>query len=281
MLNVATKFRSLAIIAIVGSACGSMLWSCSDPQKKEAEQMLVSAQEAYDSGFYQQAIDLLDSIDTKYPRQIKVRRSGMSLRPKALEKITLEMLEETDSLLAFAEVNAEAMKNVLSFVEHPIEGYYVSSRLKDADPSKAEGIYARMSPEGLFYIVSSANKGTLSTSITLTSENESATSATVEYDGERNDRSMEREMITFMQGECDTIGHFSLTHAMHPVSLTFGGGKPHTIKLSPEQVAAVAEVYGASQLYNRIKLLRIQKSHLEQQLTLTRSQIARTFREEE
>ncbi len=281
MLNVATKFRSLLLLAVAGSACVSILTACNDPKKKEAEHMLVSAQEAYESGFYQQAIDLLDSIDTNYPRQIDVRRSGMSLRPKAFEKMTIEMLEETDSLLAFAEVNAEAMKNVLSYVEHPIEGYYVSSRLKNAEPSKAEGIYARMSPEGLFYIVSSANKGTLSTSITLTSGNESATSATVDYDGERNDRSMEREMITFMQGECDTIGHFSLTHSMQPVSLTFGGAKPHTIKLSPEQVAAVAEVYGASQLYNRIKLLRLQKQHLEQQLTLTRSQIARTFREEE
>lgn len=132
MLNAATKFRSLLTVVIAGSACMTILSACNDPQKKEAEQMLVSAQEAYDSGFYQQAIDLLDSIDTNFPRQIDVRRSGMSLRPKAIEKMTLEMLEETDSLLAYAEVNAEAMKNVLTFVEHPIEGYYVSSRLKNA-----------------------------------------------------------------------------------------------------------------------------------------------------
>ena len=265
-----------AIPAILALA-GSVLSACSDGDKDKAQSLYDEASTAAGSGEYAKAIKLLDSIDRAYPSQVDLRRSGMHIRAKAIEGQTLEELQTTDSLIAVTTSASEAMKNVVTFVNNPVEGYYVANSQKETAVESNEGLHARISPDGVFYIISSAKAGTLSTGVELSSGSEHATSASVAHDGERNDRSRGSEIITFTQIECDTLGHFALNHSGEPLTLTFVGGKNRSITMPAAQAQALADVYAAANIFRSLRLLQIKKNKLEQQLTIARSQQARTY----
>ena len=268
------KFKVLyaTVLAVAMSACSN---SASD----KANNLYESASESVESGNYTNAIALLDSIDSLYPGEVEVRRNGMYLRAKAIEGQTLKDLQTNDSLSVIAKTDAENLKSVMTFVSNPVEGYYIASSQKDVAVESTEGLHARISPDGVFYLISSAKGGTKSLGVMLSAGGEEARSATVQPDGERNDRSRGSEIITFTQAECDTLGRFALSHIGQPVKLTFVGATYRSITMTKPQLDALAEVYSASVVFSRLRLLQMQKNKLEQQLTISRSQQARTFKD--
>lgn len=275
MYNAVTKGLMAILLSLSIAGCSG------DHDAAEAlRSQAIAAIEASDPAG---ALILLDSLDRAYPAEVKTRRAAMSLRPKAIELQTLRELEVNDSLTVQAQLVAESMKDLVTFRQGSggVDGYYVAASAADAVPSSAEGLYPRMTPEGAFYIISSARKGTRSTAVALsaTGEGEARTPA-VAHDGERNDRSLSAELITFLPAESDTIGSYAFEHAdaSNPLNLTFyGEGQPRTITLPPSQLRALAELYAASKVYSRLRILNIQKNKLEQQLMLSRSQQARTM----
>lgn len=259
------------------------LTSCNG-DKKAAEALREQAVAAIEASDPEGALLLLDSIDHAYPAQVETRRAAMPLRPKAIEIRTLRDLEVTDSMLVQAQVLMESMKDLVKLKKGSdgIDGYYVAASMADAVPSSAEGLYARMSPQGSFYIISSARKGTLSTGVTLSAQGVGEVSTPrVACDGERNDRSMSAELITFLPAECDTIGNFAFANSDRGLTLTFNGERQNrSITLPAAQAAALAQLYAASQVYSRVSLLALRKEKLERTLMLARSQQARTMPEQ-
>lgn len=266
-----------AVVTAVLLIAGSVITACSDGDKDKAQALYNEATAAVEDGKYSKAIELLDSIDKAYPSQVDLRRTGMHLKAKAIEGYTVAELQTTDSLLAVATSDSEAMKEVVTFVSNPVEGYYVASTQKDVAVEANEGLHSRISPDGVFYVISSAKAGTLSTGVELSAHGVRAASAQIQPDGERNDRSRGSEIITFTQMECDTLGHFALDHVGEPLTLTFTGEKNRSITLPAAQAKALADMYAAANIFRRLRLLQLKKNKLEQQLTIARSQQARTY----
>ncbi len=273
MYNVANKLIITTLGSVILTACGSSdhdaAMSLYDQAKAETE-----------AGHYVAALSLLDSIDAAYPSEIDIRRKGMHLRPKAIEGETLKELSVADSLLAVLEIRGNELKQQMEFVENPVEGYYVPKGSGGGDFIGTTGIQARMSPDGNFYIVSSLKKPIKSTAISLSAGGEEARTSTVEYDGERNDRSMGAEVITFMQAECDTLGKFAVSHRGMPMKLNFYGSGTYTIDLPTDQAEALADLYNSAGTVRDYRLAQLNKSRLEKQLDIARSQLARTYSEE-
>ena len=275
MLNVA--IRNLLILsasAVVVTSCGE------SADTKAARALLEQAKTCLDEGNFTRSLELLDSIESAYPAEIAQRREGLHLRPKAIEGVTLRQLETTDSLIAALQIENERLSSAIRFVENPVEGYYVSTSAVKGDFIGTNGIQPRITPEGIFYIVSSVGRPVKSTAVTLTSGGESATTATVAHDDERNYRRNGVEVITFMASECDTLGRFALTHRDQPMKLTFDGATPYTIDFQAARVEELASVYEAATAVNRGKKAQLDKTRLERQLALSRSQQARTFQDE-
>ncbi len=274
MFKEVTKYMALAAVST-----GLTLASCSG-DKKSAEELHMQALAAIEASDPAGALILLDSLDRTYPAEVATRRAAMPLRPKAIELQTLRALEETDSLLAQAQVSIESMKDVIKYKQGPegLDGYYVAASMPDKVPSEAEGLYPRMTNDGAFYLISSARQGTLSTTVVVSAkERGEAATPSVPVDGERNDRTMGAELITFFPAESDTIGRFVLLNSDVPLTLTFIGERnKRNLLLNSEQAKAIAELYAASQIYSKARMLSLQKNKLEQQLMLARSQQART-----
>lgn len=206
-----------------------------------------------------------------------MRRQAMHLRPQIIEKQTLIDLQYADSIAALQLLKGDSLNRLLTYVSNPVEGYYVSESAKGIDVSATPGLHARMSPDGQFYILSSSKRLVKSTSFSVSTEGEEARSAVVEYDGERNDRSSGSEIITFIQAECDSVGRFILKHRDEPLTLTIHGATNYSIALPESQRKSISQVYETALAIRDCKLTQINKARLEKQLSIARSQMAKTY----
>ncbi len=276
MSNVAIKLAPFLFALSVISCSGN-------GDKAKAEALLTNARNAVGNGDYAMALALTDSIKRTYPKEIDIRREALHVAATATEGLTVRTLESADSTLAVLGVKGDSLSRLIKFVQNPVEGYYVGAKADPAVVTSSTGIQARVSPDGQFYILSyiPVSKGVKSTSVSVGSNGKNAHTSTIEHDGERNDRSMGTEIITFMGVECDDLGRFLFEHRNEPVSLTFNGAKSFTIPLPSAQAEEIATMYEYSMTVRDAKIASIEKERLTRALEIARSQSARTFVEKD
>lgn len=258
------------------------LVACSgDNEKKLAQALYDQAEEAIDAAHYSTAVMLIDSLKTTYPRQIDIRRRALHLTARAGEGLALQRLQSADSLLAAITAESEAMRDQIKQVDNPVEKYYVAASAKPAEFIGSDGLQARLSPDGQLYIISSlGSRKVKSTAVAVESTGERAETSSVAHDGERNDRSMGAEVITFMGVECDSLANFIAAHAADPITLTFMGEKNYSMTLPKSQAEEIAVVTRYATLLRRGRAAVVEKEKQQRILDTTRSQAARTFTEE-
>lgn len=268
-----TKAASCLAMLLVslGSCTGS-----SESQKAGA--LLEQATQAVNTGDYQLAVTLTDSLRRAYPQQIELRRKAMHLASRANEGLTLKRLENADSILAATAALGDSLGRLIKKVDNPIEPYFIAA---SADPSSlraSTSLQGRMSPDGHFYVISSlAGHPVKSTRVSVSDGTSSASTSSVDYDGERNDRSSGAEVITFMGVECDSLGHFVSLHRDSPLTLTFHGTSDYSVPLPAAQARALATVWDYSSVMRRARIATLEKERLTRALDLARSQAARTY----
>lgn len=273
LLNIPTK-RILPALCAIAALSG-----CSDNKPApEAQALFDEASQAYEAADYSRAKSLLDSLQKSYPTEISLQKEGIALRPKIIEKATLQAITTNDSLMVYGQVEAEQIKPRLKWIKTPrmIEGYWVAAKGYDPDFMAKTAIQPRVSEIGEFYIVSSAKPSVNHTSILLSSGSASAATPEVAYDGESNYRINGGEIITFSPAQSDTIGAFALENSGKGLTLSFRGKSTRNIKLSAAQVDAIADTYAYARAVKRARELSVERQRLEATLQVARNQIART-----
>lgn len=266
----------LGLTLLIGAPL--LLTSCGNGDTQKAQALLDNARDAYENKNYATSLLLIDSIKNAYPREFDIRREALHLSTLATEAQTLRQLESADSLTAVLGALGDSLQRNIKFVSNPIEGYYVAKSVNPTSFTGSTGIQARMTPDGDFYIMSSLKaKPVKSTSVTVSANGKEARTATVNYDGERNDRSMGAEIITFMGVECDTVGKFIYENIHTPMTLTFNGSGSYSQALTPKEAVEIATLYEYATTIRQFKLASLEKERLTRALDLARSQAARTY----
>lgn len=266
--------------AALSAALSISVFSCGKKADPEAEGLLARAQAAFDNADYDGARSLLDSLQKAYPAEVGVQRSGMALRPKVIEQLTLAEIQRTDSAIAAEKLEADRLKGTLRWVKTPgmIEGYWTYGKTYRPDFMNTTGIEPRVSEIGEFYIVSSVNpaKGLKHTAISVSGNGGRAETAPVPYDGESNYRIDGGEIITFSPQASDTIGAFAFSNQGAPLTLNFIGSGNRSMKLTTDQAAAISAAYRYSKITIDARERTVNRQRLEKQLAIARDQIART-----
>lgn len=272
MYNAAIK--TIAMAAIVAAT------SCSGGSKENgAESLVAQADSAVMAKDYTLANELLDTLKSRFPEEIKAQRAGMNIRARANEGLLTLELQTTDSLEVAYTHRRDSLQEYFTFVNKPqlVEGYYVIKEYSNSTLFSRSGIEARVSPDGQFYMISSlAGNPVKHTSITVTVNGQSATSAEIPYDGDRNYRSGGTEMITFVSQECDSIGHLLADNPGKPVKVTFSGNRSTTINLPANDARSIALAYDYARSIFMSRKMSSKKELLDRQLMLARDQAART-----
>lgn len=283
MSNEATKHilsslrRNSAIVGLTLAAT-----SCGNGDTEKATALLNEAQQAFEANRFETVISLTDSIKNAYPREFDVRREALHLSTKATEGLAVINRQKADSLCAVLAVRGDSLGRLVKFVKNPIEGYYVGASTEPTKFFGTNGLQARVSPDGDFYLMSSLKaKKIKSTSIEISCDGASAATSTVAHDGERNDRSMGAEVITFISAECDSVGKFIAANADRPLTLTFVGESTYSMPLSEKQAREIALLYDYATTLRRFKVASLEKERLDRTVELARSQAARTYVEKD
>lgn len=147
MCNVVIKAAIAAALPLVMAACGG-----SNSGKQIAEGLVNSADSAVTAGNYALAIELLDTLQAKYPDQIEAQRKGMHIRPLAMEKMTMAEMQMTDSLQAYYAHLQDSLMSYFAFVNNPelVEGYYVIKNMKSHRCSTARALRGAYRPTANF-----------------------------------------------------------------------------------------------------------------------------------
>ena len=278
MCNVVSKAAiAVTVASLAMTACGG-----GNTEKQLADGLVSSADSALNAGNYAMTIELLDTLQSKYPGQVDAQRKGMHIRPLAMEKMTVTEMQMTDSLQAYYAHVCDSLMDYFTFVNNPelVEGYYVIKEYANSTLYNRTGVEARVSPDGDFYIISSLTARPVKhTSISLKGAEGEVSTSEVAYDGDRNYRSGGTEMITFIGAECDTLGHFLQTPNAGKVTLTFKGNSNYSTPLSTNDSRSIALAYTLSEAMEMSKKLSAKRNFLDKQLLLARDQAARTAKD--
>jgi hypothetical protein len=283
MFNAANK--SINILASALTVAGMMLaTSCgsSAGDEKSGELLYQQADSAANAHNFDMALELLDTLKTRYPSLIDLQRKAMALRPKVEEGATIRAIEVNDSLTAYNAYRIDSILPEFQLMHNPSLGddydYYVIKEYATSTLFSRTGVEGRVEPSGEFKVLSSLTASPAKhTSIALSGAAGEVTSATIECDGERNYRTNGTEMITFLGAECDTLGNW-LNNSMPggAVKLTFKGEKSYSTALSATDRRSLAEAWLLSSFMKEKSRLNVTRSFLERKLALARDQIART-----
>ncbi|MCH5246455.1 MAG: hypothetical protein J1E84_08315 [Muribaculaceae bacterium] len=245
----------------------------------EADALIQQARDAINHQQYSLAASLLDSVDNAYPKAIDARREGMHLMTRAKEGLTIEEIRIADSLSVVYQIQGDSLARMLQRVSNPIENYFVGPG-QNVDVHSASGLYGRLMPDGTLYMISSlVGRKAGHTSVTVSTGGNSATTATIAYDGEQNERSNGAEIINYTGAECDTIANFIALAPDATYTLTFNGTNSVSMTLPDGQKRAISIIAQYRRALRDFKRESFRKHSLEQRLEVIRSQMARTYRD--
>ncbi len=262
----------ILLLPIVSALLATLSFSCSESDTSKAKELYTQAQQLNDKGECEAALNVLNQLDSLYPREFDIRKQGKHLRPKIIEKQTLLQISANDSLLAIEKWHGDSLALFLRLVNNPVENYYVA-KSEPKDINSKPGVYARMSPDANFYltVVTPAQKAN---AIDING----VKSATLPFDDYRVTATDGKNcVLTFMQAEIDTCMKAIQANPENVRILLLNNDKEAgELKLSANDINNILNVYANALSVQRIKLLTIKREHLEQTLSTARSQIART-----
>lgn len=273
MLNAANKMAAAAATILFLLAAG-----CSSPKEdwSGAQNLLDRATAALESGDYIRARELVDSIDSEWPKAVDVRKKALGLRPRIIEGATMQELTD---LMAEQQYLAQYVDSLGKEFDHVaaskdvLEPYSVHKSVPKNWREMNTAI-ARVNADGSFVVISSLAGNTAHhTALRLTdARGASVTSGTVPYDSELK---LSRESVRFPSAQADTLGVFALA-ATAPVTLEFvGGNKAPSARLSAKETGALASTYRLSKALLAAQANARRIGQLEVKLQTARDQSAR------
>lgn len=264
-----------AAIAVLAAGCIGKS-SKEDEIKRQAESVLSQAHSQFDSGRYEEALELLDSIDRSYAEAVETRKAVSRFRPEVMERLSARELSVTDSLLAVNSIYGDSLRRLTERVSNPIEGYYVASVCRGVDVRATAGLHSRISLDNHFYLTAMCPTKGKATAVVLEVGDDCVRSAEIYPDGERNEAIAAGRIITLTEQESDPLARFVAEHSGQPITMRFYDGTTPTgsVTLTPQQTDAVATLYGLVTSINQDWRLRIEKERLNKQLETARMQIA-------
>lgn len=141
--------KSLAIVLIAAAVC-----ACTNPDAESAAELYTQAQTDIDGARYTRALEVLDTLNARYPDQTGVRRDALRLRALAMQGIAQDSLSKATETLAQATLTREEWQPRFRHVDSSVglEGYFLPAGTSEKMMTTT-GLQGRVSDKGFFYIV--------------------------------------------------------------------------------------------------------------------------------
>lgn len=251
-----------------------LLCSCSDSEKDSALELYTKSENAIGEHRLPAALELLDTLDARYPKQVTIRRDAMRLRAKIMEGIAMDSIGAADAALAEATLRVQEWAPKFRHVDSSVglEGYFLPKGVDEKVMMKS-GIQARVSDKGFFYIVANVQGKSIGLkAIELLSGADRVTSA--EISPARIIKVEGSESASFNPEELEAIGPWLETHAAPSMLILAGTKGDVKVKLTASQGAELKDCYNYSMALQAQRRASIRREKFERMLATARDQLA-------
>ncbi|MGM9811536.1 MAG: hypothetical protein ACI30V_01680 [Muribaculaceae bacterium] len=277
MLNEKIFNYAMALLLCAASSC-----SGGSGEQSEALDMLAQAKECISKN-PQQAISLIDSLNTTFPKQTEVRRKAMHVRTLADSVLIDREFALADSTIKADSVKFIELKPRFAFVKTKdmVEGYYVAKTLQGKPLFERTGIEPRVDELGNMFIVTCVFGAPVQhTHLVARASGSQSSTADVPHDGATNYRyTADRgscEMATFHFDKCADFCKFVAENNGNKVAVDFVGKGKTSITLSADVLNAFSDTYEFAQAMSSGKNAVAKMMYLNKKRDINRRQMAQT-----
>lgn len=259
---------------IIVSVLLTALAACGNGDREEAAALLDESRTEITNHNYQKALELLDTINSRYSEQIEIRREGLTVRAQAMEGIAMDSISAGDQALAEATIRVQSLENDFKHIDSNVglDGYYIPKSATDKVMTST-GIQPRVSDDGHFYIVANVQGRSIGlNAVQFTADGETIQSGVI-----APGRVIDVEgstIASFTPEDLEGMGSWLVNHALASKCYLLGTKGKIEIPLSKnlkDQLAACA-AYSAALQAKRLALVHREK--YERMLAAARDQLA-------
>lgn len=130
-------------------------YSCGDAEKDSATELYNQSEAAIEQRNYTGALELLDTLNARYPGQTAIRRQALVLRARAMEGIAIDSIEVVSAQLAAATIAVDSLTPEFAHqapAAAGIDGYWLPKGVS-RNVMGTTGIQARVTDDGYAMIV--------------------------------------------------------------------------------------------------------------------------------
>lgn len=268
MWNALNKIFSMALLL----CC---MASCSDGGQGAARELLAQADSALAAQNYHQALEVLDTLNSRHRDQTAVRREGLLLRARAFEGIARDSISIASDELVAASAVLDSLRPMFTHVPGPegVTGFFLPNGTESRIMG-ATALQARVDEDGLFYVVvnvSGRRPGIQC--ITMTDGADSYTSSAV-TDARIVDVAGSQS-ASFSPEDVEGMGQWLEAHpGASRASVTVRHGADVVINLTPALKKEIVRCYRFSQALQAQRRASIHREKYERMLATARDQIA-------
>lgn len=269
MFNAANKTIAALMIA-------AALVSCGENNKEKAQALLDEASSLVERGDYGAAIEVIDTLDTRYAKEIDVRKQGLLCRARAVEGLAKDSIIAADDMLTHSIEQMEAREKDFEHIELPngLDGYFIAKSIYEKNAMNKTGIQPRVEDsEGYFQLavnihgrkigferVSVNNGGNVVTTVAVNP------GRLVTVEGS--------ELVVLTQEEATPLVEALKANPGIDEYKLCGAKNSITVKLMSKMRDAIINSYDYAMSIQANRLAQIKREKFERQLQMARDQIA-------
>lgn len=226
--------------------------ACGEKKNEEAIAYLNNIQNLYNSGDYEKALSMTDSIQILYPKAFKEIKEGLAFKQDIRKALNEKYITDCDSILSVYEPKIDSLKKLFVLQkdkEYQETGIYIPKSVH-SNSLTGTTLRAGVYEDGRLYIESVYLGGQLHNKIRVnTRDKNSAESLPVTDDGLNfrfSNLGQQYEVIKVMPVHNNGLAEFIYTYSDQPLTVTLEGKNKTSFSLSNAQKKAITDSYQLS-----------------------------------
>lgn len=266
-------FNAISKTIFATALCAAVA-ACGNADREGASALLQESSQAVENHDYRTAIELLDTINSRYRAQTEIRREALVVRARAMEGIAIDSISAGDRALAEATLRVENLEGDFKHIAGTggLDGYYIPKDASDKVMT-VTGIQGRVSDDGHFYIVANVQGRAIGlSSVRFSDAGETAESASISPS--RVLKVEGSEIASFTPEDLEGVGPWLESHGGAAKCVLVGTKGNAEVKMTAalrKELAACA-AYSAALQAKRLALVHREK--YERMLAAARDQLA-------
>jgi hypothetical protein len=255
--------------ALLMASCGS---------GNEAKSLYEKAKSLYENKRFIAAKNVIDSINSLYPKEIEIRREALTLMRQVERGESEQNIAFCDSVIPIREKELETLKKGFIFEKdsaYSETGNYIPPSMTVERNTERSYIRCGVDEKGEMYVASVyfGNRPIEHTGLKLSADDGTyAKTPAIAYDGGVNyrfkDNGNTTEVVTYKGNNCKDIADLVYINQKERIKAEYTGGKPFAVYLSDNDKKAILATCELALVLSEINAMKKEKARSEKRILM-------------